>query len=197
MNEMRQSPRSGTRRLGATRRLLPFVVAPVIGAGGCGGRVGDATELSDYEQPSPPPEWPEFKADATRHGADGSLYYVVEEDIPMRTEKELRAYYDQLLSGKVDKGVVHLYNGSEDVWQNNDQLFLRYCVDTDRASGFGAPPVGGVSASAMIDAMAQATEAWERLANIRFEYDAGNNNNCGRTDPIPDSKYIKISRDDT
>jgi hypothetical protein len=46
----------------------------------------------------------------------------------------------------------------------------------------------------MIDAMEKATFAWEQVANVRFEYDVWNNNDCGLNDPIPDYRYIKISR---
>jgi hypothetical protein len=160
---------------------------------------GATVEVSVLDSPTPLPAWDEFKRLATRTSADGITYYVVEMDLPLRSEAELREYYDGRVAGEANKGVVHLHNGADDAWQSHDQLFLRYCVDTDAATGFDGSslPVGGASAATMIDAMAKATLAWQRVANVRFQYDSGNNNDCGRTDPIPDSRYIKISRDDS
>jgi hypothetical protein len=102
------------------------------------------------------------------------------------------------VNGDAEKGVLHLHGTADDVWQNFDVLQLRYCVDTDPVMGFGGSglPQGGVSAATMIDAMEQATFAWEQVANVRFEYEPWNNEDCGRTDPIPDYRYIKISRFD-
>lgn len=183
---------------------------PHLGETRTGASSGDGSGPIDDEPTSSNPAvsdeltvttWEEFKAQATRTGADGTSYFMVEGDIPILTESELRAYYDVRVRGVSSKGVLHLVPGSntDDVWLNDDQLHLRYCVDTDPNTGFGASISGvtGVSAATMIEAMDEATRAWEQVANVQFEYDSDNNDNCGRTDPIPDSRYIKVSRDDT
>lgn len=158
----------------------------------------DSVEVTVFDGPTAPPAWEEFERGAARIAADGTKYYIVEFDIPILTEGELRTYYDGLVTGDAEKGVLHLHAGADDVWQEFDELQLRYCVDTDPQTGFGgsALPQGGASAAVIIDAMEKATFAWEQVANVRFEYDSSNNNNCGRTDPIPDHRYIKVSRYD-
>lgn len=167
---------------------------------GCGAAPdsGDTVEISVLDRPTPPPSWEEFKRDALRVAPDGTTYYIVEQDIPIQTKADLRDYYRRLTDEKADKSVLHLYGGADDVWQDFDELQLRYCVDTNPLTGFSgsALPAGGASAATMIDAMQKATFAWQQVANVRFEYDPSNNNNCGRTDPIPDHRYIKVSRYD-
>lgn len=162
---------------------------------GCSGDVDATVEVTELERRASPPSYDAFERMSRRLSADGELYYVVEGDIPIRTEEELFDYHRKLTAA-AEKGVLHLHNGADDVWPNGDQLNLRYCVDTDPATGFDAAPVGADSAT-IIAAMEAATTAWARVANVRFQYDPSNNLNCGRTDPIPSSTYIKVSRDNS
>jgi hypothetical protein len=157
---------------------------------GCGSSPeGDAVEATVIEAKPKLLAWEDFKRDAERVGPDGTVYYIVEWDVPVLNERDLRIYYDTVASGEVTKGVLHLHGGEDDVWLGGDQLRLRYCVDT----GFDTLPTN-VNQAAMIDAMAQATRAWQRVARVKFTYDPGNNGNCASGSPIPDSRYIKISR---
>jgi len=159
---------------------------------GCGpSPEGDAVDVTVLDATPKLPPWEDFKRDAERIDPDGTVYYMVEWDVPVLTEADLRVYYDTVAAGDVEKGVLHLHGGVDDVWLGGDQLRLRYCVDT----AFNTTPTN-VNQAAMIDAMAQATRAWQRVARVRFTYDPGNNGNCARTSPIPDSRYIKISRYD-
>jgi hypothetical protein len=162
---------------------------------GCSGDVDPTVEVTHLDRRASPPSYDAFESMSRRISADGELYYVVEGDIPMRTEDELFDYHRKLTTA-AEKGVLHLHGGADDVWQNADPLNLRYCVDTDPATGFDAAPVGASSAT-IIAAMEAATNAWERVVNVQFQYDPGNNLNCGRTDPIPNSTYIKVSRDNS
>ncbi len=114
----------------------------------------------------------------------------------MTPQLELSEYYYRLVTSSADKGVVHLHNSADDIWTGGQQIGIRYCVDTHPTTGFDAAPVG-VSAATMIAAMATATAAWERVANIKYFYDSANNGTCRVSDPAPDTRYIKISRDDT
>jgi hypothetical protein len=185
-----------------TTRIVPWICGCAsLFALGCsaGPDSGDTVEVSVLDAPSSQPSWEEFKHASMRTASDGTTYYIVEWDIPIQNEADLREYYRSLTDQTADKSVLHLHGSADDVWQNFDELQLRYCVDTDPATGFGGSslPSGGASAATMIDAMAKATFAWEQVANVRFEYDPSNNNNCGRTDPIPDYRYIKVSRDDS
>jgi hypothetical protein len=159
---------------------------------------GDTVEVNVLDRPQPLPSWEEFERSAARTAPDGTTFYMVEWDIPILSESGLREYYDGLVNGDAEKGTLHLHAGADDVWQDFDELQLRYCVDTDPVTGFGGSglPPGGVSAATMIDAMEKATFAWEQVANVRFEYEPWNNEDCGLNDPIPDYRYIKISRYD-
>jgi hypothetical protein len=155
---------------------------------------GDTVEVSVLDSPQPLPSWEEFERSSTRTARDGTKYYIVEWDIPIANELDLKEYYRGLAAGDVDKGVVHVHNsGVDDVWQDFDELQVRYCVDT---VGFDGPPSGGATAETMVDAMEKATFAWEQIANVRFEYEPWNNEICGLNDPIPDDRYIKVSRYD-
>jgi hypothetical protein len=141
--------------------------------------------------------WEEFKQQAARTDADGDVYYVVEWDLPLPTEDELRAYYDAMMAGVEEKGVLHRVPGTttDDVWTRDDALRLRYCVDTNTSTGFGAPS-SGVTPATIIAAMQQATFAWRSVANVSFEYHPANNNNCGLNSPVPDNRYFKVARNE-
>jgi hypothetical protein len=143
------------------------------------------------------PPWEEFKQQATHTAPDGSIYYIVEWDFPIRTENELKEYYDATVAGQENKGVLHVLAGTttDDVWANDDELHLQYCVDTNTTTGFGAPG-SGVSAATMVAAAQAAANAWHQVANVAYTYDSGNNNNCGVSSAIPNNRYIKVSRAD-
>jgi hypothetical protein len=143
-------------------------------------------------------DWEDFKARSSHIAEDGSVYYLVERDIPLNTERELPDYYDAMVAGDRDKGVVFLIPGTsnDDVWQGLDKVRLRYCIDTNTTTGFGAPS-SDVSAETMIAAMEEATRAWHRVANVYFEYDPSKNDDCGPTASVPDSTYFKIARNES
>jgi hypothetical protein len=160
---------------------------------GCSTNADEDVLVTALDEPKTGPTWEAFLRDATRVSRDGQIYYVVEGDLPIATRTELREYYDSRVRGLADKGVVHRFNGVDDVWLDGDQLHLRYCVDE---AGFNAAPSGRTGAE-MIAAMHEATTAWEQVGNVQFAYDSANNGNCGVSDSIPDSRYIKVSRDDS
>jgi hypothetical protein len=148
----------------------------------------------DYEtldSPEATDSWEEFKAASAFRAPDGSFGYIVEGDLPINTEEELREYYDELISGQSEKGVVHRHNSADDIWLNGNQRFLRYCID----NSFGATG-DTISYAGMVAAMTTATRAWEAVANIRYVYDSARDGTCKLGDAIPtgDTRYFKISR---
>lgn len=152
----------------------------------------DSSGLESRLDPDSPPSWKEFKSAAMRPGPAGEASYVVEWDVPILTESELMAYYSANVLGEAEKGLVRLHLGQDDVWLNGDQLHLRYCVDT----AFDEPPVGEATFARVVEAMHEATSAWEAVANVSFVYDPSNNDSCGAIgDPAPDSRYVKVSRE--
>lgn len=169
---------------------LPYAAALVATCQIIGCADGADAIWVEGEPASGVPSWEEFRASAERRSEQGDVYYIVEWDVPLKSEEELAEYYSSMIGGETDKGVLHLLgSGADDVWANDDQLHLRYCVDTDfNAAG------SNVSQATIITAMAAATRAWMNTVNVFFTYDAGNNGNCSLSDPAPDNRYIKISR---
>jgi len=136
-------------------------------------------------------EWEAFRADALRTSEDGEEYFVVEWDLPIRSEAELWEYYSSRSSNDVDKGVLHLNGGADDVWADGDQLHLRYCID----AGFDETPTPtGLSFATVRDAMAAARVAWMQTVNVNITYDSANNGSCATGSAVPDNLYIKVSR---
>ena len=147
---------------------------------GCSGEASDKEPppLDWIEnRPAPAISWEKFKAEATRT-YEGKTFYVVEWDIGMQTEAELRAYYDAMLNGQRDKAMVWtLPNGADDVWSKANVVSLTYCID----NAFGTHHTRAVNE------MASATRAWEQVANVRFIYLSQHNGNC-----TPSNSQVKI-----
>jgi hypothetical protein len=117
------------------------------------------------------PSFEEFKQKSART-IEGRTIYIVEWDLALQNEQELRAYYDELARGSMPKGAVNkLGSGADDVWANWAQLNLSYCVSTDF----------GTNQNRAITEMAAATLGWLRVANVKFVYDATQNGSCNNT----------------
>jgi hypothetical protein len=144
--------------------------------------------------------WEEFKQDSTRVAADGSTYFIVEWDIPIATESELRSYFENMVAGKMSKSAVRLTPNSgsdtgqcnvnpppsncvDDRFSANEQLNLKYCVST----------AFGINQGAMVAAMAVAADAWHQVANVSFTYVSTNDSACSQTDNLPASVDFKVA----
>lgn len=106
--------------------------------------------------------WEEFRASAARK-VDGDQFYVVEWDIPIRSEERLWNYYQQTyLDAEVGSSaqplIIHQYNGSDDVWSAQEAQVLRYCVSTSFADYPRA-----------VDEMRKATSAWMSVIHVSSE----------------------------
>jgi hypothetical protein len=120
--------------------------------------------------------WEDFKRSAAQN-VDGQEIYVVEWDLAV-TEEELRQRYeayvarieagDDELAEAEQASIVNQVGGVDDLWQNNQQLNLTYCV----SDTFGANKARAVSE------MALATAAWEGVARVHFTYLPANDANC-------------------
>lgn len=94
--------------------------------------------------------------------------YIYEGDLVARDMEELRRAWEQLYppSGAL---TVFKYNGlRNDVWQNDQQLNLTYCV----SNNFGA------NKPAVVDALRIAGEAWGAKVRINFIYVPAQDANC-------------------
>jgi hypothetical protein len=181
-------------------KYLQMVMAGALAglALGCGG-VDTVEFLSDGEDAElqEPPTWEAFLADATHVEEDGHTYYVVEGDVPVRDEQELREIYERLVEGEGDKSIVRTdgAGGADVVWLNGDQLDLTYCV----APASAWPSVGSQTSAQVYDLtklyMQDATLAWQSVANVRYRYVASQESVCAggntgvRINVVPGSAF--------
>jgi len=121
--------------------------------------------------------WEEFKRSAAQT-IDGRVIYIVEWDLAV-TEAELRQRYEAYVAW-IERGaeveqssIVNQTGGVDDIWQNNKQLSLTYCVSDE----FGANKVRAV------DEMALAAAAWEGVARVDFTYLSAHDANCSNANP--------------
>lgn len=147
---------------------------------GCG--EADTTTLGDPTESSPGADEPVFIAfeeyrDRAEIEMDGRRLYRVEWDLFFETEQQLFDYYLSQVSYVLDvhhgvrEKAVAITDGNFNILsfeRGPEALELSYCIS---ASDF--------SNVAQVEAdMAEATSAWERVANIRFRYDSSANGNC-------------------
>jgi len=99
----------------------------------------------------------------------GTGVYVADGDTPFADIKQLREFYDLHVR---DGGLIVDTNGGVDVkWSDAQKLNLTYCVSTS----FGA------NYTAVVNAMASASAAWEAVANVNFVYLSAQDGSCGST----------------
>lgn len=91
--------------------------------------------------------------------------WVVNGDVAIRNEKLLREFYEenvrhapQALPGATPEFAIAVRGGLDQVWNDDLKRALTYCVST----GFGP------RRQAVIEAMAEATRAWEEAADLDF-----------------------------
>lgn len=155
------------------------------GSAGAGGTAGEGNApCAQIEELTPPPlttgfcagyvanpcSFDEFRAavvaDSAETGmAEGS--FVVDGDLLLSSEQELREYYDEVIAQGSQPAV-------KDKLPLGRRRFLRYCVASSLIKQGGPFP----------GAMFAATAAWEQLADVHFEYDPDLNDNCGAASEV-------------
>lgn len=145
-------------------------------AAGCGTDYGAEFREQDTADGGLP-SWEAFKAAAAR-SVDGHQFYVVEWDLGFQSEQALREYYDKRFA-TVRKSTVRAYFGENpdppfDVWTREEALSLTYCI----SSAFGTNHIRAR------DEVAEATQAWQNVANVRFIYRSDYDSNCTSSDVV-------------
>ncbi|HWM86858.1 MAG TPA: matrixin family metalloprotease [Kofleriaceae bacterium] len=92
--------------------------------------------------------------------------FIVDWDMAVSTEAELRPYYERLYNGA--ELTVNQINGIDDVYDETSKHELTYCV----SDSFGA------NKQRAVDAMAESTEAWMASADVTFTYVPAEDANC-------------------
>lgn len=148
------------KKLGLVHGMLVLSATAAL-ATGC---VADAGEVGDVENVGMGITWEEFQANAFQEPETG--VYIVDGDTPMFSEAELEQFYLE----HVQDGALAVYtSGGQDVkWNAATALNITYCVSTNFGSRY----------STVVNAMNQATSAWEGAANINFVHKSDQDAAC-------------------
>jgi len=137
-----------------------------VGAAGCArGDEGNTDEsVAVGESGDIGISFEEFEARAFREPETG--IYIVDGDTPIVNAKLLREFYDRL--DRPGALIVDRQGNVDSKWSDTQKLNIAYCV----SSRFGA------NKARVVQAMAEATSAWEAAANVNFEYVAAQDATC-------------------
>ncbi len=141
---------------------------------GCG--VQQAS-VSDNTPPSAP-TWEEFRA-AVAFQEPGTGVWIADGDTPFSSEKLLREFYEQNVRQDAEVAtserglIVNTVGGSDDAWSPAQRTQLKYCV----SDAFGPRKV------AVLAAMAQASQAWMNVADVKFLYQPSQDATCNAANP--------------
>ncbi len=112
-----------------------------------------------------PPSWEEFRDSTYRETWDGG-HYIVDGDIAIRDEKQLKEFWDSMQTGAL---IVNTVGGADDKWNDTQKLNLTYCV----SNSFGS------NKSRVLSAIQYATDnGWETRGNVNFIYKPEQDANC-------------------
>jgi hypothetical protein len=145
------------------KKILPLTISAALAAlFACGGPELIDVETDGYEL---------FRAAVYQEPETGA--FIVDGDIPIWSELELRQFYDEHVAtgGFRTSGrglIVNRVGASDDRWFDPVRLDLTYCVST----GFGG------NYNLVRDAMRLAAADWERVTAVRFTYRASQDGNC-------------------
>lgn len=169
---------------------------------------GSGSEVDAFFEPSEEgleqrdiPSFEEYKSWAKLDGKG----FVIEGDIPLRDEAELRAHYDLQFGSDQPKSAVALTvtDGSnticfgrhgtycvDDKFWNGQQRDLTYCVDND----FGVYKPNIIAAMAAAGDAWKAPTVWASTSHIKLRYVSTHDATCKISSPKPSSVYFKVSR---
>jgi hypothetical protein len=126
----------------------------------------------------------EFRATAYREPWPGGVY-VVDHDVPVSDDDELRAYYERLRVG--DTALVVGTNGGKSIaWPPERRLALTYCVNDASMSSDEKLTV--------VDALDKAAARWEAIADVDFVHVKDQDGRCG---PDNDAVLFNVEKVDS
>lgn len=130
--------------------------------------------VQDREETSPPyeveQEWEEFRASVYREPTEHGVF-IVEGDVPVSDERELRQYFDTYVSRAAQPLTVMHVMGADVIWPSPGKFNLTYCI----GNGFGTRK------AQVITAMEQATRSWSDRVGAAFRYVPSEDANCTAT----------------
>ena len=102
-----------------------------------------------YADGSDEPTYQEYKAQTYQDPTDRQ--YIVNGDIPLAGEKQLREFYQELVNPQYESQlIVNTVYGKDDIWSASQAQNLTYCV----SDSFGSDKAAIVSAGAKVGAAA-------------------------------------------
>lgn len=171
-----------SREWSATATTL-VVAAAVIGCGSAEEPLQNTSQIQ-------PISWEEFRASAVREpGPNGR--FIVDGDIPLEDEAELREYYDSWTPpGALTVSQV-FGSGEDNIWPFPSSVHLSYCIGSST----------GANKAVVVAQMAEATKSWSAMAGVRFEYvpsedascNSSNNNVTFDVQQVPDDGIFAVS----
>ncbi|MEE2901720.1 MAG: DUF4215 domain-containing protein [Myxococcota bacterium] len=111
-----------------------------------------------------------FRNQAHREEATG--IFIVDGDIPLASESELRAYYEEHFTTKSFL-IVNQQNGQDDVWSDEMKHRLTYCISND---------FGRYHEKVRL-AMQTASSAWMNAGDVSFIHVAAEDDDCTAANP--------------
>ena len=121
-----------------------------------------------YADGSDEPTYQEYKAQTYQDPTDQQ--YIVNGDIPLAGEKQLREFYRELVNPQYESQlIVNTVYGKDDVWSATQAQNLTYCV----SDSFGSDK------AAIVSAMQAGGNQWESASSgVDFTYDSSQDASC-------------------
>ena len=109
--------------------------------------------------------------------------YIVEGDLLIHSEQELRDYYETTFARDDGDGLgstasplsINQFDGRDDIYTHGTQLNLTYCVSTAFNS------ISSTKHAEIVSALATAAARWEAVVHVDFTYVSAQNASCNNT----------------
>jgi serine protease len=109
----------------------------------------------------------EFEACVARDPASGN--YIVDGDIQITDRKHLEEFFEKVKNPDRRRGLIlHQEGGVDARWSDAQKNSLTYCVSN----------TFGTNKAKVVSAMASATGAWQKVAQVKFAHDTAQDANC-------------------
>ncbi|MFY0563293.1 M57 family metalloprotease [Archangium lansingense] len=112
-------------------------------------------------------DWEQFRAGVYREPGEHGVF-IVEGDVAISDEAELRRYFDTYVSMVAQPLTVMTALGADVLWPVGDRFNLTYCISDDF----------GTRKTDVIEGMTLATRSWSDRVGVHFQYLPGQDANC-------------------
>jgi hypothetical protein len=168
--------------------LAAALVMNVFCLAGCGAEPSGRAE--DGPTAETPMTFEQFKARTYREPDSG--VYIVEGDMAIDDEARLRTYFDRSV-GNSRLAILEagLLDNLDVRWDDTEKLNLTYCVSKNFGNRYDQ----------VVEALSDATAAWEGAADVRFVHLADHDDDCNKDDddvvfdvrPVKSKPYLARS----